>query len=61
MTTDVQIDDLELYRRRMEILSGAALRETDRIISAVQVQDSLRAKIGKWGGSKEIRKWREAR
>ena len=55
-----QIDDLEFFRKRMEILSGAKLREKDRIISAIEIQDCIRAKAGKWYGAKEIRKWRES-
>ena len=56
-----QFDDLELFRKRVEILEGAKLREKDRISSAIGLQDSIRAKSGKWSGAKEIRKWREAR
>ena len=59
--THKNMDDLELFRKRVEILSGAKLRETDRINSAIEVQDNIRAKIGKWNGVREIRKWREAR
>jgi len=59
--TNKQMDNLELIQRRMEILSGAKLRERDRINSAIKIQDLIRAKSGRWNGSKEIRKWREAR
>ena len=59
--TQKQVDELELFRKRIEILSGAKLRETDSINSAIQVQDAIRTKIGKWNGAREIRKWREAR
>lgn len=59
--TQKQFDDLELFRKRIEILEGAKLREKDRISSAIELQDSIRAKSGKWNGAKEIRKWREAR
>ncbi len=31
------------------------------IMEAVGIQDSLRAKSGKWDGVREIRKWRESR
>ena len=63
MTTEIQkqMDDLELFRKRIEILSGAKLREIDSISSAIKVQDSIRAKVGKWNGTREIRKWRNAR
>lgn len=59
--TQKNIKDLELFRKRLEILSGAKLREIDSITSAVLVQDNIRAKTGKWNGSKEIRKWRNKR
>jgi len=55
-----QLDDLNLFQRRIEILAGAKLREKDRIKAAVELQNKIRKKIGKWQGSKEIRKWREA-
>ena len=54
-------DNLELFQKRIEIISGAKLRDTDRISNAINIQDSIRAKIGKWNGSLEIRKWRELR
>lgn len=59
--TQKQFDDLELFRKRIEILEGAKLREKDRISYAIDLQDSIRIKSGKWNGAKEIRKWREAR
>lgn len=55
-----QLDNLDLFQRRIEILAGAKLRERDRIKAAVELQNRVRKKIGKWQGSKEIRKWREA-
>ena len=56
-----QMDNLHLFQKRMEILAGAKLRETDRMNSAIKIQDSIRSKIGVWHGSKEIKRWREAR
>lgn len=56
-----QMDNLNLFQKRMEILAGAKLRETDRMNSAIKVQDAIRSKIGAWHGSEEIRRWREAR
>ena len=63
LTTEIQkqMDNLEIFRKRVEILSGARLREVDNINSAVQIQDSIRAKTGKWNGAREIRKWRDRR
>ena len=59
--TEKQLDNLHLFQKRMEILAGAKLRETDKMNAAIKVQDEIRSKIGFWHGSEEIRKWREAR
>ena len=59
--TEKQLDNLHLFQKRMEILSGAKLRETDRMSDAIKIQDAIRTKIGSWNGSKEIKRWREAR
>ena len=59
--TQKQMDNLEVFQRRIEILYGAKLRETDRISDAIKIQDSIRSKVGAWNGTKEIRKWRELR
>ena len=63
LTTEIQkqMDNLEIFRKRVEILSGARLRETENINSAVRIQDSIRAKTGKWNCAREIRKWRDRR
>jgi len=59
--TKEQLDNLLLFQKRIEILSGAKLRETDSINAAIKIQDAIRSKIGAWNGSKEIRRWREAK
>lgn len=53
-----RMNESDLFKTRMDILSGAKLKETDRMKSAIKIQDALRSKIGAWQGSKEIRKWR---
>jgi len=55
------LDDLDLYQRRMEIMIGAELRRDDKIADAIKVQDSIRKKVKDWNGASEIRKWREKR
>ncbi len=55
-TQERQIDSLNLSEKRMLILVGAKLRETNRIDSAIRIQNFIRSKIGKWQGSKEIKK-----
>ena len=54
-----RVDDLALFQKRAEIMESSLLREKDRMQDAVKIQDNIRAKIRKWDGSKEIRKWRE--
>lgn len=58
--TAKQLANLSISQRRIEILVGAKLKKIDSINSAVKIQDSIRSKIGKWCGSKEIKRWREA-
>ena len=55
-----QMDDLNIFQKRAEIMENATLSEKDRIQDAVKLQDTIRSKIRNWNGSKEIRKWREA-
>ena len=55
------IDHLNLFQRRMEIIVGAKLIEEDRIADSIKIQDVIRSKVKSWNGSKEIRKWREKR
>ncbi|MBI4981455.1 hypothetical protein HZC30_07945 [Candidatus Woesearchaeota archaeon] len=57
-TTKKQINNLDIYQKRIEILVGARFKETDKISSALEVQDRLRKKIGHWHGAEEIKKWR---
>ena len=63
MEVEIQknIDDLNLFQRRMEIIVGAKLREEDRIADSIKIQDDIRSRVKSWNGSKEIRKWREKR
>lgn len=52
---------VQLFQKRMEILSGAKLKETDKMDAAIKIQDAIRSKTGMWQGSKEIKRWRETR
>lgn len=56
--TKKEAEKLSLYKRRMELLVGARVRDKSDISSAVKIQDKLRKKIGSWQGSEEIKKWR---
>lgn len=53
-------NDLEVYQKRVELLTGARFSEKGELHSALQIQDQIRKKIGLWEGSKEIRRWRQA-
>jgi len=55
-----EANNLEVFRKRMEVLVGARLKERDAK-KAAEIQDSIRKKISKWNGAKEIRKWRDSR
>ncbi|MEK6682583.1 MAG: ribbon-helix-helix protein, CopG family [Nitrospirota bacterium] len=46
---------IEEYQHRLE-----EKHKRERIKHAIEVQDRLRKKSGKWNGVSEIRKWREA-
>ena len=52
---------VQLFQKRMEILSGARLKETDKMETAIKIQDAVRSKAGVWQGSKEIKRWRETK
>ena len=52
---------VQLVQKRMEILSGAKLKETDKMDAAIKIQDAIRSKTGIWQGSKEIKRWRATR
>ena len=56
-----QINSLELFQKRMELMIGARLRLDDRIKKAVSVQDKIRSKTKFWNGAEEVKKWREKR
>ncbi len=59
--TKKQNNNLDIYQKRIEILVGARFKETDKISSAVEIQNRLRKKIGHWQGAEEIKKWRTQR
>ncbi|KAF5424738.1 hypothetical protein C5S42_12455 [Candidatus Methanomarinus sp.] len=53
-----EMDTLEIIEKRLEILTGARLRDKNKIKHTISVQDRLRSKSTGWPGVKEIRKWR---
>lgn len=55
------MDTLDIVEKRLEIMFGARVRDKDRMMHAVEVQDKLRSKSRGWKGTIEIRKWRNQR
>jgi hypothetical protein len=56
-----EIDALDTIERRLELMSGARVRDKDRMMHAIETQDKLREKSRGWKGAEEIRKWRNRR
>ncbi len=54
-------ENIDNESKRNETLCYAKLRDIDQSQSAVQIQDSIREKIKRWSGAREIRKWRDTR
>lgn len=54
-----QFGNLDVARKRIEIIVAARLRKENKIREAVKTQDELSKKSGSWSGEKEIRKWRK--
>ena len=54
-------DELTVMEKRVEVITGARLRDRSKIEKAISIQDRLRKKSEGWNGAKEIRKWRESR
>jgi hypothetical protein len=58
MATEAISSNEGLFKKRIEILNGAKLKEVGRVNNAIRVQDSIRKKIKNWDGSIEVRKSR---
>lgn len=56
-----ELDTLDIIEKRLEIMFGARVRDKDRMMHAIEVQDRLRGKSKDWKGAEEIRKWRNRR
>ncbi len=56
-----RLDTLDTIEKRFEIMFGARVRDKDRMMHAIEVQDRLRGKSKDWKGAEEIRKWRNQR
>ncbi len=54
--------DLSLVHKRLEILYSQRIREGNRVLDAVRIQDELSKKSSPdWNSTDEIRKWRDKR
>ncbi|VVB97684.1 Uncharacterised protein [uncultured archaeon] len=56
-----EMDTLDIVENRLEIMVGARVRDKDRMMHALEVQDRLRGKSVGWKGADEIRRWRNLR
>lgn len=56
-----EMDTLDIVENRLEIMVGARVRDKDRMMHALEVQDRLRGRYSGWKGADEIRKWRTQR
>lgn len=54
-------DEMTVIEKRLEVITGARLRDRSKIEKAISIQDRLREKSKGWNGAKEIKKWRELR
>lgn len=53
------ITNIDLLKRKLEIMVVGRLRKKASIFKAMKIQDNLSKKSGSWKGAEEIRKWRE--
>ncbi len=51
-----ELDTLDTIEKRLEIMFGARVRDKDRMMHVIEVQDRLRSKSIGWKGAEEIRK-----
>lgn len=51
--------DIDLLKRKLEIMVVGRLRKKANILKAIKIQDNLSKKSGSWKGAEEIRRWRE--
>ncbi len=61
MPIAVRDRELDIIKRRFEILVTARMRRGANIRKAARTQDRIREKAGKWSGALEIRRWRDRR
>jgi len=62
MKAKQRFGDIDKIIHRFQYISVLKLRNKERIAKAMKIQDQIREKTSrKFSGSKEIRKWREAR
>ena len=63
--TQDQYDTYELYKKRLDILTGNRLRDRSTLMAAAKEQDQIRTELSKklknWDSTAEIRKWRDTR
>jgi hypothetical protein len=48
-------------QKRLEMMLSARLEDKMKVKHAIEIQERLSEKSGKWSGANEIRKWRDKR
>jgi hypothetical protein len=60
-TYSCSIDDVSIVQKRLEMMLSARLEDKMKVKHAIEIQERLSEKSGKWSGANEIRKWRDKR
>ncbi len=54
-------ENTDVIKDKVDLLTISRFRDRSKVEKAIEVQDRLRKKSSDWDGTKEIRRWREAR
>jgi len=56
-----EMDDISIIQKRLKILFSQIIENRDKVKEALEIQDKIRKKSGKWNATEFIRKWRDKR
>ena len=56
-----EMDDISIIQKRLKILFSQIIENRDKIKEAMEIQDKLRKKSGKWNATEFIRRDRDER
>ncbi|MCD6171763.1 MAG: hypothetical protein J7J36_05055 [Thermoplasmata archaeon] len=57
----MEVDDISIIQKRLKILFSYTIENRDKIKEAMEIQDKLRKKSGKWNATEFIRRDRDER